>query len=51
VRDLDGVHHAWLAAHGAASALVRPDFHVYGTAGPGGCADLVAGLTRRLRGA
>ncbi|MGW1159806.1 bifunctional 3-(3-hydroxy-phenyl)propionate/3-hydroxycinnamic acid hydroxylase MhpA [Streptomyces sp. NPDC002519] len=48
VRDLDGVYHAYLAARAASSVLVRPDFHVYGTAGPGGVAGLVDGLLGRL---
>ncbi len=50
VRDVDGVYHAFLDARNASSVLVRPDFHVYGTAAPGGVADLVEGLRRRLDG-
>jgi 2-polyprenyl-6-methoxyphenol hydroxylase-like FAD-dependent oxidoreductase len=50
VRDVDGVYHAYLAARNASSVLVRPDFHVYGTAGPGDAADLAGGLRRRLNG-
>ncbi|MFD7130808.1 bifunctional 3-(3-hydroxy-phenyl)propionate/3-hydroxycinnamic acid hydroxylase [Streptomyces sp. NPDC059894] len=43
VTDTDGVYHAWLAAAGAAAALVRPDYHVFGavasTAGLPGLVD------------
>ncbi|AOR34243.1 3-(3-hydroxyphenyl)propionate hydroxylase [Streptomyces fodineus] len=50
VGDVDGVYHAWLAARNASSVLVRPDFHVYGSAGPGGVVELVDGLRRQLNG-
>lgn len=32
VVDTEGVYHAWLAALGARTVLVRPDFYVYGAA-------------------
>lgn len=48
VHDVDGVYGAYLRDRGASSVLVRPDFHVYGTAGPGGLDGLVDGLRERL---
>ncbi|MGV9557690.1 bifunctional 3-(3-hydroxy-phenyl)propionate/3-hydroxycinnamic acid hydroxylase MhpA [Streptomyces sp. NPDC003401] len=51
VRDVDGVYHACLERFGAASVLVRPDRHVFGTAGPGDAAALVDELRAQLRGA
>jgi hypothetical protein len=38
--DLDGVYRGWLEAHGACSALIRPDGYLYGAAADG--ADMVA---------
>jgi 2-polyprenyl-6-methoxyphenol hydroxylase-like FAD-dependent oxidoreductase len=32
LHDVDGTYHRWLAGHGAAAVVVRPDFYVYGTA-------------------
>ncbi|GIG59288.1 3-(3-hydroxyphenyl)propionate hydroxylase [Longispora fulva] len=48
-RDVDGVYGAYLRDRGATAVLVRPDFHVYGTAGPGAVAGLLDGLRGRLR--
>jgi hypothetical protein len=31
IRDLKGSYARWFAEHGIAAALVRPDFHVFGT--------------------
>ncbi|MEU0535081.1 bifunctional 3-(3-hydroxy-phenyl)propionate/3-hydroxycinnamic acid hydroxylase [Amycolatopsis tolypomycina] len=49
--DVDNVYRPFLARFGAASMLVRPDYHVYGTAGPGDLDTLVADLRDRLRAA
>ncbi|SEB30284.1 flavoprotein hydroxylase [Amycolatopsis tolypomycina] len=49
--DVDGVYRPFLARFGATSMLVRPDYHVYGTAGPGDLDTLVADLRDRLRAA
>ncbi|WP_225829857.1 bifunctional 3-(3-hydroxy-phenyl)propionate/3-hydroxycinnamic acid hydroxylase [Streptomyces sp. NK08204] len=51
VRDVDGVYHACLGRLGASSVLVRPDHHVFGTAGPGGATALVDELRTQLHGA
>jgi flavoprotein hydroxylase len=48
-RDVDGRYLSYLRDRGAASVLVRPDFHVYGTAGAGSVAALLDGLRARLR--
>jgi hypothetical protein len=32
IRDSKGSYRRWFAEHGIAVALVRPDFHVFGTA-------------------
>jgi len=32
IRDLKGSYQRWFTEHGTAVALVRPDFHVFGTA-------------------
>ncbi len=47
--DVDDVYRPFLARFGAASVLVRPDYHVFGTAGPGGLETLVNALRDRLR--
>ncbi|MGW4057214.1 bifunctional 3-(3-hydroxy-phenyl)propionate/3-hydroxycinnamic acid hydroxylase MhpA [Amycolatopsis sp. NPDC004747] len=47
--DVDDVYRPFLARFGAASVLVRPDYHVFGTAGPGGLDALVEDLQNRLR--
>ncbi|WP_086852066.1 bifunctional 3-(3-hydroxy-phenyl)propionate/3-hydroxycinnamic acid hydroxylase [Amycolatopsis kentuckyensis] len=49
--DVDDVYRPFLARFGAASLLVRPDYHVFGTAGPGGLEALVDDLRNRLRAA
>jgi flavoprotein hydroxylase len=49
--DVDDVYRPFLARFGAASVLVRPDYHVFGTAGPGGLDTLVDDLRDRLRAA
>ncbi|QKV76525.1 bifunctional 3-(3-hydroxy-phenyl)propionate/3-hydroxycinnamic acid hydroxylase [Amycolatopsis sp. Hca4] len=49
--DVDDVYRPFLARFGAASVLVRPDYHVFGTAGPGGFDALVDALQNRLRAA
>nr|AXL05368.1 3-(3-hydroxyphenyl)propionate hydroxylase [uncultured bacterium] len=52
VRPADDVLRSFLARHGATSALVRPDYHVFGTAsGPRGLEELVDELRDRLRAA
>jgi flavoprotein hydroxylase len=50
VRDVDGVYGAYLGDLGASAVLVRPDFHVFGTAGRGGVSALVDALRARLSG-
>ena len=50
VRDVDGVYRAYLDALNASAVLVRPDYHVFGTAGYGGIAALVDGLRAQLHG-
>ncbi|MFF5077643.1 bifunctional 3-(3-hydroxy-phenyl)propionate/3-hydroxycinnamic acid hydroxylase [Actinoplanes sp. NPDC000266] len=49
VQDIDGAYLSYLRDRGAASVLVRPDFHVYGTVAEGKLAVLVDGLRARLR--
>jgi 2-polyprenyl-6-methoxyphenol hydroxylase-like FAD-dependent oxidoreductase len=44
----DGGYLAYLRDRGAAAVLVRPDYHVYGTAAAGGTAALLDGLLDRL---
>ncbi|MFJ9151068.1 bifunctional 3-(3-hydroxy-phenyl)propionate/3-hydroxycinnamic acid hydroxylase [Streptomyces sp. NPDC102270] len=51
VRDVEGVYHACLERLGAATVLVRPDYHVFGTAAPGGASALVDELRAQVRGA
>jgi 2-polyprenyl-6-methoxyphenol hydroxylase-like FAD-dependent oxidoreductase len=49
IEDLRGGYARWFAEHGAAVALVRPDFAVFGTApSQGGAPALVAALSERL---
>ncbi|MGW5748512.1 bifunctional 3-(3-hydroxy-phenyl)propionate/3-hydroxycinnamic acid hydroxylase MhpA [Amycolatopsis sp. NPDC003861] len=47
--DVDDVYRPFLARFGATSVLVRPDYHVFGTAGPGGLDALVDALRNSLR--
>jgi flavoprotein hydroxylase len=47
---VDGVYRAYLDALNASAVLVRPDYHVFGTAGYGGIAALVDGLRAQLHG-
>ncbi|WP_410606925.1 bifunctional 3-(3-hydroxy-phenyl)propionate/3-hydroxycinnamic acid hydroxylase [Amycolatopsis sp. lyj-109] len=49
--DVDDVYRPFLARYGATSVLVRPDYHVFGTAGPGGLDALAGALRNRLRAA
>jgi flavoprotein hydroxylase len=49
VRDVDGGYLSYLRERGAATVLVRPDFHVYGTASAGSVAVLLDGLRDRLK--
>ncbi|WP_206787479.1 bifunctional 3-(3-hydroxy-phenyl)propionate/3-hydroxycinnamic acid hydroxylase [Amycolatopsis sp. MtRt-6] len=52
VKPADDVLRSFLARYGATSALVRPDYHVFGTAsGPRGLEELVAEFRDRLRAA
>ncbi|MEU9878458.1 bifunctional 3-(3-hydroxy-phenyl)propionate/3-hydroxycinnamic acid hydroxylase [Streptomyces phaeochromogenes] len=51
MRDVEGVYHACLERLGAANVLVRPDYHVFGTAAPGGATALVDELRAQLQGA
>ena len=47
--DPDDLHRRWFAEHDATCALVRPDFHLYGTAGgAGGAAALLDDLRAHL---
>jgi len=47
--DPDAVHRRWFAEHDARAVLVRPDFHVYGTAvDPAGAGELLHALRRHL---
>jgi 3-(3-hydroxy-phenyl)propionate hydroxylase len=49
LRDLDGAYASWFDAHGAAVALQRPDFAVFGTAQQlAGAGALVDALRTRL---
>ena len=49
LRDLDGAYARWFEAHGAAVALQRPDFAVFGTAQQlAGAGALVDALRKRL---
>lgn len=49
--DLDGVYRRWFREHGAALALVRPDFAVFGTADRLGDAPRLIDALRRALGA
>lgn len=51
VRHVDGGYREFLGRFGAATALVRPDHHVFGTAAPGEAAALVDDLRVQLLGA
>jgi flavoprotein hydroxylase len=45
----DAVHRRWFTEHDARAVLVRPDFHVYGTAvDPAGTGELLHALRRHL---
>jgi flavoprotein hydroxylase len=48
VRDVDGVYHACLDRLGASTVLIRPDHHVFGSAGPGRATALVDDLRAQL---
>jgi len=49
LHDVDGTYRRWLAGHGAAAVVVRPDFYVYGTArDAAGAGALAAELTGAL---
>jgi hypothetical protein len=49
LRDLDGSYARWFEAHGAAVALQRPDFAVFGTAPElAGSGPLIDALRARL---
>lgn len=48
VEDVDGTYDRWLREMGAETVLVRPDFHVYGSATAAGTAELVEGFLERL---
>jgi FAD binding domain len=51
VEDVNGGYARWFGANGAAVALVRPDFAVFGTARElAGAAELVRALRQRLAG-
>jgi flavoprotein hydroxylase len=50
VDDTTGAYARWFASHGAAVALQRPDFYLFGTASDiGGAPELVASLRQVLR--
>ncbi|GAA1706817.1 hypothetical protein GCM10009745_63360 [Kribbella yunnanensis] len=46
LEDVDGAYRDWLDRLEADVVLVRPDFHLYGTAGSDGVADLVRAFLR-----
>jgi 2-polyprenyl-6-methoxyphenol hydroxylase-like FAD-dependent oxidoreductase len=49
IRDVQGSYARWLVEHGVAVALVRPDFHIFGTArAVGDCGELVTALRSAL---
>jgi hypothetical protein len=49
IQDVSGSYRRWFAEHGVAVALVRPDFHIFGTArAVGGAGKLVAALQSAL---
>jgi len=51
LEDLSGTYAEWFAAHGAAAAVVRPDWYVFGTATDGGGLTALLGrLSRALEG-
>ena len=50
VEDVEGVYGSWLDELAADVVLVRPDFHVYGTAGADYAAELATGFLARLAG-
>ncbi|MFG2004358.1 bifunctional 3-(3-hydroxy-phenyl)propionate/3-hydroxycinnamic acid hydroxylase [Spirillospora sp. NPDC048911] len=49
--DVDGTYRAFLAQAGREAMVVRPDFHVFGAAGPAGLGGLVRDLRAALGGA
>jgi flavoprotein hydroxylase len=52
IEDINGSYQRWFAEHGVAIALVRPDFHIFGTApAVGGAGELVGALRSALGGA
>ncbi|MFJ9847127.1 bifunctional 3-(3-hydroxy-phenyl)propionate/3-hydroxycinnamic acid hydroxylase [Kitasatospora sp. NPDC101155] len=51
VADLDGVYHALLARHGVDALLVRPDYHVFGTASGAPARDALVDALRAALGA
>lgn len=48
VEDTEGVYRKFLLQHGVQSAIVRPDFYVFGAAAQGGLGALVLELEQRL---
>jgi 3-(3-hydroxy-phenyl)propionate hydroxylase len=50
VDDVDGVYGSWLDELAADAVLVRPDFHVYGTAQGDDATELATGFLTRLGG-
>jgi flavoprotein hydroxylase len=51
VADLDGVYHTLLARHGVDALLVRPDYHVFGTASGAPARDALVDALRAALGA
>lgn len=50
MHDLTGRYRQWFAEHDCGAVAVRPDFYVYGCAGPASAGTLAAELLAELGG-